>query len=702
MPEARSTLLLEIGCEELPSSACREALDQVPALLAAAVAAAGIEGDCPAEVWVSPRRIAMLASVPAGVPPVTRRHRGPAADAAFGADGAPTRAAQGFARGKGVAVEDLLVEEDGGRRFVWAVEEQAGRSIDELVPGIAERVVSGIRFSKNMRWGDGTGLRFSRPVRWIVAKVDDRTVPFVLHGLTAADVTRGHRFLGGPATITSAREYLRTLEGVAVVADHAVREERIRAGLDAAAAAAGGTWTDPGAKLREVVFLVEAPSVITGRIADAQMRLPARVLVTAMQSHQRYFPLHDAAGRLMPAFMAVSNGDPAHAATITRGNEGVLSARLQDAIFSFDKDREAGLEALGGRLETIVFHKKLGTMADRRTRLVDGVAALAAAVGADEGATAHAVRAAFLAKADQGAVLVDEFSDLQGFVAAEYARLEGEPDAVADAVEQQYLPEGPRSPLPAGHVAPLVAFAEKLDALVGAFAVDEAPTGSKDPYGLRRAAMGLVRIAMDRAWDVDHLPMLAAAYDRFAAQGADLSVSRDDTVAAVDAFLADRLAYILTADGVGAEAAGAAAGARVGGLVATAGWARAIESARGGTDFGAAWTAATRLARLSRKGSGVDAAPAPGDDPGEAALREAIAAAGAGVEAGRTSRRFDTALDAATSLAGAVDTFFVDVLVNADDPGVRARRYALVDDAAALLARVADFERVTDGGGGTR
>lgn len=682
MSDRTVTVLIEIGCEELPSSACREAVEQAPGLFAVALAAAGVEGDHPARVSVSPRRIALLAKVPA-------------AQAAFGEDGAPTKAAQGFARGKGVAVEDLVVEEHEGRPFVFALEEQPGRAIDDLVSGIAERVLTGLRFSKNMRWGDGTGLRFSRPVRWLVAKVDERTVAFDLQGLMAGDVSRGHRFLGGPVTIAAAAGYHETLEGVAVVADHAERERRIRAGLDAAAAAAGGTWRDPAGKLGEVVFLVEAPSVITGAIDAAQMRLPARVLVTAMQSHQRYMPLYDAAGDLMPAFLAVSNGDPAHADVITRGNEGVLNARLQDAIFSFDKDRAAGLDALGARLDAIVFHKRLGTMAQRRDRLVTGARALAAAVEVPEIVAVQAARAAELAKADQGAVLVDEFSDLQGYVAAVYARLEGEAEEVAAAVEQQYLPEGPDSPLPAGEVGPIVAMAEKLDALVGAFAVDEAPTGSKDPYGLRRAAMGVVRIVLDRGWDIDEAALLAESHGAFAAQGADLALGREATVAAVEAFLADRLAYILGNEGVGPDAVAAAAGAGVGGLAATAAWARAIEASRGEEGFLAAREAATRLVRLARKGAGTDAAPAAGDDPGEAALRAAVGEAAAGVGAGREARDFGAALAACVPLAGAVDRFFTDVLVNAEDDGVRARRYALIGQAAEVLGLVADFERVS-------
>lgn len=696
-------LLIEVGCEELPSSACREIIDQAPALVGEALAAAGVPEGWSLRLSVAPRRFAAhVAGLPEELAPTSRTVRGPAAAAAFDAAGAPTKAALGFARGQGVAVEELVVREDGGRDFVFAEIRGEGRRMADLVPDVAARLVGGLRFSKTMRWGAGTGLRFSRPVRWIVAKLDEETVPFALHGLTAGDVSQGHRFLGGPAVIGSAGAYADALEAVAVIPSHESRRATIVAGLDAAAEAAGGAWSDPGGKLEEVLFLVEWPSVITGRFDARHLRLPARVLVTAMQGHQRYFPLQDESGALLPAFLAVSNGDPAHADVITRGNEGVLDARLQDAEFSFDKDLEAGLDALDRRLDAIVFHQRLGSMAAKRDRLVDGAAEVAAAVGADPDTREAAVAAARLAKADQGAVLVAEFSELEGYVAAEYARRAGVPEEVARAVEEHYLPEGAASPPPASAAGAVLAAAERIDNLVGAFAVDEAPTGSKDPYGLRRAALGLVRIALDRGWDLDPRPLLRAAYARLAAQGADLPVPSDETVARVGEFLDDRLVYLLGEEGIGGEAVTAAIGARVGGLTTTAAWARAIQAERGGAPFIAVWTASTRLNRLARKAPEDDVAIAPGDDPGEAALRSAVEAAAAPITTAQERGDFAAALAAAEPLAQAVDRFFVDVLVNADDPGVRARRYALVRATADALGRVADFDRITDVGGGAR
>ena len=348
-----------------------------------------------------------------------------------------------------------------------------------LVPDIAAAVIDGIRFSKNMRWGAGVGLRFSRPIRWIVAKLGDRTLPFDVHGLTAGEISLGHRFLGGPVAVANADRYRDQLREVGVIADHAERRAEIVAELDAAAARLGCSWRDPGGKLEEVLFLVERPSVIVGDIRDDHLRLPKPVLVTAMQSHQRYFPLEREDGALEPRFLAVSNGDPAHSAVITRGNADVLDARLQDAAFSFDRDREAGLAALNSRLDTIVFHKRLGSMANKRDRVAASAADIARSADLSADQVAEARRAGELAKVDQGAVLVAEFSDLQGYVGAEYAQREGESASVVTAIREHYLPEGPDSPLPSTDVAAAVALADKLDNLVGAFLVGDIPTGPR-------------------------------------------------------------------------------------------------------------------------------------------------------------------------------------------------------------------------------
>ena len=694
-------LLIEIGCEELPASACREAIAQVPRLVADALAAQRLP-DAAVQVMVGPRRIAMLVSdLPAERDGRTREVRGPAEQAAFGPDGAPTPAATGFARGQGVAPEDLVLREDGNRRFVYALIAEPAASTVGLVPEIARAVIDGIRFSKNMRWGDGMGLRFSRPVRWIVAKFGTETVSFALHGIVAGEISQGHRFLGGPCAIPSPDGYRQALRDVGVIADHVERRAEIVAQLDAAAAAIGCTWRDPGAKLEEVLFLVEHPNVIVGDIRPEHLRLPERVLVTAMQSHQRYFPLGRSDGALEPRFLAVSNGDPAYAQIITRGNADVLDARLQDAAFSFDRDREAGLGALNARLDAIVFHKRLGSMANKRDRLVAGAREIALAAGLGPEAADLAARAGALAKVDQGAVLVAEFSELQGYVGAEYAAREGdgEDEAVVVAVREQYLPEGPDSALPSTDVAACVALAEKIDNLVGAFLVGDIPSGSKDPYGLRRAAAGVVRVLVDRDWDIAHAPLLAAAASRLQTDGTDIPADHADALAALEEFIADRVAFQLSEEGVGAESAAAAHGVRLGSIVATLRWARALERARDDASFWSAWTACTRLVRLAARAEDPQVAFVSAGDPGEDALDAARASAARAISAARERRDLPAALAAAQPLAGAVDRFFTDVLVNAEDPVARARRYALVRETAGVFGRVADFTTVTDQGG---
>lgn len=692
MPE----LLVEVGCEELPSSACREIIEQVPGIVRAALDAHGLDHD-EVRVWVAPRRFAIsVTGLPERQSGEAKSVAGPPAEAAFAADGTPTKAAEGFARKQGVPVDALVVREGrDGRRVVFAEVAGDARAVAELVPDITKRVVEGVRFGKTMRWGDGTGLRFSRPVRWIVAKLDDATVPFELHGLTAGDVSRGHRFIGGPVTIAHASAYRDAVRTVGVVADHAERRATITTALDARAAALGCAWRDPLGKIEEVVHLVEWPSLITGAIRDDHMRLPPKVLVTAMQSHQRYFPLERPDGSLYPSFLAIMNGDPAHADVITRGNEGVLSARLQDATFSFEKDMATGLDALDAKLDTIVFHQKLGTLADKRDRLALGVESLGALTGED---AAVAREAALLAKADQGAVLVAEFSELQGYAGAHYARLAGRSEDVARAVEDHYLPEGPDSPTPSTPAGALLAAAEKIDSLVGAFAINERPTSSKDPYGLRRAAAGLVRIALERGWDLDLRAAFAASYGAFVAQGATLSADEGEALGALDAFVADRLAFHLGGEGVGAEACAAASNAAVGGITATANWARAIQAARGGDGFQAVWEACNRCIRIAAKGPDDHGAWAPAGDAGEQALADAVGAVRPAIEAARSAGDFDAALAAGATVAQAVDTFFTDVLVNAEDPHDRARRYALVRETAEALGRIADFSVVTQGG----
>ena len=442
-------LLFEIGCEELPAGSVYEAEAQLPAL---AERHLGLQ---PERVLVGPRRLAILVS---GLPEKTGEEwvKGPPV-------ALREQAAAGFAKRHGASVKDLE-ERDG---FLGVV--SRGQTLSEVLPGQLDAIVRGLRFGKTMRWDD-SGLRFPRPIRWTCARLDDAAVDG--HGTT----TRGHRFTHGELELQDADAYLESLRAAEVEPDAAERERLIRDGLDAL-----GEWSDALGKLREVVHLVESPLVLEGEFDDRFLSLPERVIQTAMQSHQRYFPLGG------NRFAVVANGgDPE---TVRLGNEQVLEGRLDDATFTFERDLTSGIEELADRLRSIVYFAGAGTFADKTERLKKLVERL--------GGGEASLEAARLAKADQAAELVREFPELEGYIGAEYARVAGFPEAVCAAIAEQYLPDSAGGPLPTTEPGRVLAAADRIDALSVSFELGHRPTGSRDPYGLRRAAIGLCRLATE-------------------------------------------------------------------------------------------------------------------------------------------------------------------------------------------------------------
>jgi glycyl-tRNA synthetase beta chain len=456
-------LLLEIGCEELPAWACREAEEELPRLAAEHL------GGGAARALVGPRRLALLVE---GLPETTAPEwvKGPPA-------GAPEQARAGFAGRHGLGPADLE-ERDGVLGF-----ERPGLPLAEALPELLAAIVRGLAFRKSMVWEVG-GLRFPRPVRWLLARLDSETLRVSLGGIESGTVTFGHRFTGHELEIPDTGAYLGLLRNGGVEPDQAERRRQIVAGLDAL-----GDWSDPLGKLAEVVHLVESPIVLEGAFEERFLALPQGVIVTAMQSHQRYFPL--GANR----FAIVANGGDRD--VVRAGHENVLGNRLDDARFTFERDVARGIEELAARLGSITFFQGAGSYADKTERLVRLVERL--------GGGEEAREAARLAKADQAAELVREFPDLEGAIGAEYARLAGKPDAVCAAIAEQYLPDGARAPLPSTAAGRILAAADKLDTLTVSFGLGHRPSGSRDPYGLRRAAIGLCRLAVEGAvaFDID-------------------------------------------------------------------------------------------------------------------------------------------------------------------------------------------------------
>lgn len=688
--------LLEIGTEELPASACLSVLDLLPDRAAALFAANDVDLEAGSlDVMVGPRRIALLVRyVPDTQTPRETAQRGPAIEAAFDAEGRPTQAALGFAKAKGLAPDELQVREENGRRFVYAVSRSEGRPTAMLLPDICSKLVRDMYFPKNMRWG-ARDLRFSRPVRWLVALFGDDVVPFEVAGVTAGRMSRGHRWLGGPVALTTATGYVDAIRGARVMVDHREREAFLWAELRRHAAERGLDVVDPMAKMREVKFLVEWPTVLAGGFGEEHLRLPADVLVTAMQSHQRYFPLIDGEGRLSSTFLYVMNGDPAFAAQINAGNERVLEGRIEDAEFSFDKDLATGLEQMAKGLDRVVFHVKAGTMKDKTDRLVALTGLLAELVGAPAEVGAQAVEAARLAKADQVSVMVREFADLEGVMGETYARMEGFHDEVAQAIREQFLPDAAGGDPPRSLPGALLATAEKVDNVVAAFACGEPPSGSRDPYGLRRAAMGMVTIAFFHGLSYDVRELVGEAYSRL--ERFPHLVARGTVVTEAGDFILDRLAKFLVDNGISRDAVDAALPTSSA-FIDVRRRAAAVDAFRETEGWDDLVTVFTRPANLAKKlpaeaeGKTVDRSLFA--EEAEGVLYEAWLETSGQVDQLILAQDYLDALEALAGLRPAVDRFFSDVLVMADDPDVRLNRLRLLAGVAGTARSVAHLDKL--------
>jgi glycyl-tRNA synthetase beta chain len=632
-------LLVEVGCEELPATHCRIAEAALPGLFLAELERAGIPASR-AVAHVAPRRLAVIAhGIPERRDAQRQEVRGPRADA-------PERARQGFAR-KHRLEAGALMERDG---FVWAVTEGAAVPATELVSGVISAAIERLQFPRTMRWPGG---RFSRPIRWVVAKVGADVVAAGVAGVSASGQSRGPRPGGGAVPIGSAGTYLDDLRAHGVIVDAGERRAAIVAGLDAA-----GGWTDPAGKLDEVVYLVERPSVLVGAFAVRYLELPERIPIMAMQSHQRYFPVRSAGGALEPRFLVVANGGDA--GVVRRGNEEVLAGRLDDAEFAFARDREHGLAAMVAELDRVCFLEGGGSLAEKAGRLVELVDGLAERNGLGAGVRAAAALAARLCKADLVSRLVGEFSALQGYAGSVYAAEAGEPADVCAAIEEHHRPEEAGGELPASPAGALVALADKGDTIQVAFAAGLEPTGSRDPYGLRRAAAGLAAIALDRGWRLD-LPSLVG----------DAAVG----------FVLDRLDPVLLDEGVTIEEVRAARGSGESEPLEVATRARDLH-AFAGPRRDAVRDAYGRCARIAGETAAGTLDEALLSDQAERALAEAVSAGGAAT------------LDDAADMAPVVERFFDEVLVMSDDEAVRRNRLTLVANVRDRLRRFGDFAQL--------
>jgi glycyl-tRNA synthetase beta chain len=686
-----ATVLLEIGTEEMPASYIPPALTQLAELAQARMSAERVAVE-QAQTWGTPRRLALhLSGVALQQEAGVREVRGPAVEAAFTTSGMPTQAAIGFARSQGIAISDLRIKQANGAEFVTAVFHDEGLPTTELLPALFTGLISSLTFPHTMRWGAGT-LRFARPIRWIVALLDDQVIPFVLDGVTADRMTRGHRFLmSGEVAVPDAAAYRRVMEENHVLVVPEERREAVREGLKAIAQQDGAAIVDDGSLLEETVYSLEYPTAVRCSIDENFLSLPPPVLEHVLSAEQQFFPLKDRDGALLPGFIAVRNGDKAYLGGVRSGYEAVARAKLLDALYFFEQDLRRALLDRVEDLRGIIFQERLGTMHDKAMRLQTLAGAINARLDASSQQRMLAERAALLCKADLVTAMVGEHPMLRGTLGGIFARRTGEPDAVATAIAEHYQPGHDRDPIPASAVGRLVALADKLDTVTGCFAVGLLPAEGDDPYTLRGNALGVVRILAGANL---RLPLGQLVDDALATLPAPPIIPPAEVRAALVPFFRATLERALAIEEIAPAVCQAVLDISADMPADALHRARVITRQLSDPGFAAVVRAATRLAHLAASATDIEPDAALLVEPAELDLHAKYRELAPRADFFASRGEFDELPALLAGLTPAVERFFAEVQVMADDPALRSTRLALARRLSALYRLLGDLSAV--------
>jgi len=684
-------LLVEIGTEELPPKALPGLSAAFTDGIAKGLADAGLD---PAGLiaYAAPRRLAVwVKGVPKRQPDQTIERRGPAIKGAFDADGNPTKAALAFAASCGVTVDALARQETDKGAWLVFRQQQAGQSTTALLPAIVEKSLAALPIPKRMRWGSGTA-EFVRPVHWIVMLSDDsvsdaQVIDAEILSIRTGRHSYGHRFHAPAALeISKPSTYAAQLKDAYVVASFAERRELIRAQLASTAETLGGSIIMPDGLLDEVTALVEWPVAVAGRFEERFLDVPQEALISTMQDNQKYFALVDGNGKLMPHFITVANIESRDVSRIAEGNERVIRPRFSDAEFFWTQDKKQSLESRREGLKTMVFQQKLGSLYDKSARVAKLAAYIAQQLGANE---ALAVRAAELGKCDLITNMVFEFTDLQGIMGRYYAAHDGEPAEVAVALDEQYLPRFAGDELPKTQTGQILALAERLDTLAGIFGIGQKPTGTKDPFGLRRAAVGALRLLIENGLALN----LADLLDQAAGNLSTQLGSKPSSSEALD-YILERLRAYYQEQGIGGDVVEAVAALKPTQPLDFDRRVKAVAAFRQLTASVSLAAANKRISNILKKVDGeipstVDAVLLQED--AEKALAAALQAQQEKVLPLFAAGDYEAALLSLADLREPVDQFFTDVMVMADDVALRNNRLALLNHLRGLFLRVADL-----------
>jgi len=684
-------LLLEIGTEEIPAGFIPQALADLESLARKELEAQRIDFEG-VKTFGTPRRLVLVVnSVSETQRDVEIRKVGPAKQAAFDSQGNPTKAAIGFAKSQSVTLESLEIMQTEKGEYVSAVKKETGRPTFEILPSLLCRVILSIPFQKSMRWAD-VPIRFARPVHWILALLGGEVIPFEVGNIRSGNETYGHRFMHpDPIQVKDFQSFLEKTREASILVDPVERRDKIRREMDREAASVSGKVLIDEELLEEVVFLVEYPVPLCGEFERKFLSLPPEVLVHSMKEHQRYFPVVDEKGKLLPHFICVSNIAPKDRKVVVKGNERVLRARLSDAAYFFHEDMKVPLERRVEELKKVVFQAKLGTSYEKVIRFQR--LALRICERVDPSLRPTVERAALLCKADLVTGMVGEFPKLQGVMGREYARLGGERTEVAEAIYEHYLPGFAGDRLPASPIGDIVGMADKLDTIVGCFGVGLLPTGTADPFGLRRQALGIIRIILEKKYS---LPLVQFVEESGRLLQEKLERPLEEVKRDVLDFFRVRYQYFLLDKGYPSDMIDAVVTVTFDDLLDVQGRIDALREAREWKDFESiviAYKRAMNILKgvLSRK----EVTPALFREPSEKDLYEAFLKANGRIDVYLSQRDYRSAVLEMTSMKGPVDEFFNRVMVMVEDEGIRDNRLALLDRIGQLFLRIADFSKLT-------
>lgn len=686
-----SNLLLEIGTEEIPAKFMPPALEQLKELAEKKLKEARIEYQ-ELNTYGTPRRLVLyIQGLPEVQPDLVEEVKGPSAKAAFDAEGKPTKAAQGFARGQGVDVNELTVKETNAGSYVFALKKIAGRPVQEVLEEILPQLILGINFPKPMRWGY-LDLKYARPIRWLVALFGEKIINFEIGEVASGRISRGHRFLGANAiAINDADQYFSLMEENYCIVDPKQRQEKILKEIHELAQSVQGKVEPDQELLDEIVYLVEYPTALMGGFAEKYLEIPKEAVITPMKEHQRYFPVLNAQGDLLPKFITVRNGNKEHLEVVQAGNEKVLEARLADAKFFYDEDQKVKLEAYTDKLKAIVFQESLGTIYEKVERIKTAVSNLAKMLSVENMAEKRALRAASLCKADLVTNMVYEFPELQGIMGEKYALLSGEDEIVAKAIFEHYLPRHAGDILPETMEGTLVSIADKLDTIAGCFAVGIEPTGSQDPYALRRQALGICHIILAKQLDLSLISLIDQALENYTQK---LNLDREKLTQTIYNFFEQRVRNILAEQGHRYDVIDAIILAGYDNLPQTMLRAKGLEEVKGTETFTKLLTAFNRANNLAKKAQIIEIQEQYLQEPVERDLYLKLKEAQKQVKEELSRNDYRAALETVARLEEQINAFFEGVMVMVEDEDVKNNRLALLLEITQLVSPIADLTKI--------